>query len=57
MEVILPKYLIWYVRGENQKKLLTVQKFSEHSNRRDWELEIIKLSKLKIITQLKFIKL
>ena len=53
----LPKYLIWYVLGENQKKLITTQRFYEYNNKKEWEDKIKKLSKLKIITDLKYIKL
>ena len=30
----LPKYLIWYVLGENQKKLITTQRFYEYNNKK-----------------------
>ena len=53
----LPKYLIWYVKGKNHKILLTTKLFSEHTNKKEWEKEIKRLSKLKIITDLKYLKI
>lgn len=53
----LPNYLIWYILGAYSKKIITQQRFSEHQNKRSWEIEIERLKTNKLITDLKYSKL
>lgn len=53
----IPKYLTWWVYGEDMKSIYTRKEFSEHTNKKAWELEIIRLKKSKFVTRLKYIEL
>lgn len=52
-----PKYIIWWYHGRHQISLHTAQHFVEHTNRRAWKLDIIRLKKSKIVSDLKYSEL
>ena len=52
-----PSYLIWWYFGREQKAIHTAQHFAEHNNKRAWKLDIIRLKKSKLVTDLKYIEL
>lgn len=52
----LPKYLIWYLQGENQEKLITKRIFEEFETKKAWLGRIEKLKVSSTVTRLKYCK-
>ena len=50
-------YLIWWIEGLHQKNMYAKKEFSEHTSMKAWNLEINRLKKNKIVSNLKYIEL
>jgi len=49
-----PKYLIWYLFGEDFRRSVGKQKFVEHTNKRAWMWDVERLKKNPANTQIKY---
>jgi hypothetical protein len=49
-------YIVWYYVGRHQPKIRTEQKFIEHTSKVACEIDMARLSKLNIVTDLKCAK-